>query len=132
MLHFKPHPILFCVLASGLWMYAPNKTLLLLFLFLFLLLLLLLLLFLFIFKLNEKCLNQDFIIFSMFSDAPCKPGQFECGSGQCIYDGWRCDGENDCGDGKDEVNCPVKGKEIFWPILRQLFKLLVEMRKVIL
>ena len=30
---------------------------------------------------------------------PCKHNQF------CVYQSWRCDGENDCGDLSDEFNC---------------------------
>ncbi|XP_063092585.1 low-density lipoprotein receptor-related protein 8 isoform X3 [Cavia porcellus] len=40
--------------------------------------------------------------------AACAPStQFSCRSGECIYLGWRCDGDHDCKDKSDEADCPV-------------------------
>ena len=36
----------------------------------------------------------------------CKVGQYECKSGDCIPDRWKCDSESDCTYGEDEENCP--------------------------
>ena len=35
----------------------------------------------------------------------CKAGEFRCGIGNCISNNSRCDGEDDCEDGKDERDC---------------------------
>ncbi|GBM91893.1 hypothetical protein AVEN_112921-1 [Araneus ventricosus] len=39
------------------------------------------------------------------SGSVCPKGWFNCGNGICLADIWRCDGENDCGNFKDEQNC---------------------------
>ncbi|XP_031418645.1 low-density lipoprotein receptor-related protein 8 [Clupea harengus] len=37
----------------------------------------------------------------------CSPGEFRCGSAECIRPAWRCDGDPDCKDKSDEADCPV-------------------------
>lgn len=32
----------------------------------------------------------------------CPPFLFECKNHVCVQQHWRCDGDNDCGDGSDE------------------------------
>ena len=38
----------------------------------------------------------------------CPSGTFHCSNGQCINREFLCDGQNDCGDSSDELNCPDK------------------------
>ncbi|XP_004594559.2 SCO-spondin [Ochotona princeps] len=37
--------------------------------------------------------------------SPCGPWEFPCSSGECTPRGWRCDQEEDCADGSDELDC---------------------------
>lgn len=42
---------------------------------------------------------------------PCKPGKFWCAPRRkCIYESFRCDGDNDCGWWEDERGCKITDK----------------------
>lgn len=50
---------------------------------------------------------------SLFSDLPpCKANEFVCSNGKCLRQEWVCDGDNDCGDGSDELRCGKIGLEL--------------------
>ena len=43
----------------------------------------------------------------MFCDVTCSDDMFQCHyPSYCIYKEWQCDGERDCSDGSDELQCP--------------------------
>ena len=45
------------------------------------------------------------VLFVCFFTAYCYSDQWECDSGQCINEDYRCDGDDDCYDGSDEDGC---------------------------
>ncbi|XP_018013097.2 sortilin-related receptor, partial [Hyalella azteca] len=41
----------------------------------------------------------------------CDSSQFQCNNNRCIPASYKCDGDNDCGDGSDEQNCDCTEEE---------------------
>lgn len=35
----------------------------------------------------------------------CEPNEYQCANKKCVLKTWRCDSDDDCGDGSDEDNC---------------------------
>lgn len=45
----------------------------------------------------------------------CEPNEYQCDNKKCVMKTWRCDSDDDCGDGSDERNCATNppGKNSF-------------------
>ncbi|XP_015790438.1 uncharacterized protein LOC107367263 isoform X1 [Tetranychus urticae] len=48
---------------------------------------------------------EDLLTFICQREA-CPLGSYACSNGRCINEAWRCDGQDDCGDKSDEIDCP--------------------------
>lgn len=44
-------------------------------------------------------------LLTLGSKTNCSDDQFECMNGLCIPLEWLCDGDNDCRDNSEELNC---------------------------
>ena len=48
---------------------------------------------------------------TIFSDTMhCGPTKFSCTSGECIWQAWVCDGQNDCDNGEDVADEICSGR----------------------
>lgn len=47
---------------------------------------------------RQKCASPG-------TPSPCEPNEFKCQNGRCALKLWRCDGDNDCYDNSDEIDC---------------------------
>ena len=58
--------------------------------------------------LNKRCSCLLFVplLFILIDALTCASNQFTCNNEKCVTTRWVCDGDNDCGDGSDEINCP--------------------------
>ena len=50
---------------------------------------------------------------SVFIVSVCTENQFRCDNGRCIMNGFRCDGNIDCRDTSDEMNCSIETETWF-------------------
>ncbi|WAR05449.1 SORL-like protein [Mya arenaria] len=57
---------------------------------------------------NEQCCDKGFSHNASGKCAPqaCAENEFQCSNLRCVNSLWKCDGDNDCGDFSDEMDCP--------------------------
>ena len=51
------------------------------------------------------CFGGSLFTWNTVSNRTCPSDQFACDSGQCTFESWVCDGEQDCEDNSDEKSC---------------------------
>ena len=56
------------------------------------------------------------LFYVLLPTGSCEVGKWECDNKNCIRTGYKCDGDNDCGDNSDENDCEYKhfGTKQFW------------------
>lgn len=61
-------------------------------------------------SLQKKERNKRFKIY-LLDPHGCEPNEFRCANKRCVLKTWRCDSDDDCGDGSDEANCGTNPPE---------------------
>nr|XP_054748476.1 low-density lipoprotein receptor-related protein 12-like [Lytechinus pictus] len=60
----------------------------------------------FVFETDDTGVSLGFgILYTVFEDAPCSAGQFQCNNSRCIDYSLICDSLDNCGDNSDEAQC---------------------------
>lgn len=74
-------------------------------------------------QIKWNCILRCILIFVLVDTRTCRVNEFSCGVGstQCIPVFWKCDGEKDCDNGEDEVNCGTStwsnlNKQVVWSV----------------
>ncbi|XP_076042677.1 sortilin-related receptor-like [Oratosquilla oratoria] len=54
---------------------------------------------------NGTSLSDNGLCVAASETGTCPKNTFQCANNVCINSNWKCDGDNDCGDNSDEVDC---------------------------
>ena len=61
----------------------------------------------------------------------CADDELQCNQGQCITRRWLCDGDSDCPNGEDELNCKSGKKLLTWDTTLVCFHIIVFLNVVL-